>query len=255
LEEDEEGTDLTAEITLEKKRRYLDEINALYVTCTRAVMRLYFIQEKGLSAFNHLLDQTLCELFPEYKQTGVAETGVLEHYITDLSKATPLHVPTLKGKEVLFPRLRLRSIRERDTPEILYGKLLHECFSLIIDKSDVDHIVERILLGRSDADSYRQRLLNDLQKIISDTISSDWFDGKATALCERELIANDGSTLRPDRVIVREDCVVVVDYKTGKESRKHAEQVNHYKSQLQNIYNLPVEGYLLYTTVPKIVAV
>jgi RecB family exonuclease len=97
--------------------------------------------------------------------------------------------------------------------------------------------------------------LNDLQKILSDTISSAWFDGKATALCERELIASDGSTLRPDRVIVREDCVVVVDYKTGKESRKHAEQVNHYKSQLQNIYNLPVEGYLLYTTVPKIVAV
>ena len=255
LEEDEEGTDLTAEITLEKKRRYLDEINALYVTCTRAVMRLYFIQEKGLSTFNNLLDQTLCEQFAEYKSTGVAEKGVAEHYITDLSKATPLHVPTLKGKEVLFPRLRLRSIRERDTPEILYGKLLHECCSLIIDKDDVDPIVERILQGRSDADSYRQRLLNDLQKILSDTISSTWYDGKATALCERELIASDGSTLRPDRVIVREDCVVVVDYKTGKESRKHAEQVNHYKSQLQNIYNLPVEGYLLYTTVPKIVAV
>jgi ATP-dependent exoDNAse (exonuclease V) beta subunit len=255
LEEDEEGTDLTAEITLEKKRRYLDEINALYVTCTRAVMRLYFIQEKGMSPFNNLLDATFCELFSEFKTTGIAEIGVAEPYSTDLSKAIPLFVPSLKGKEVLFPRLRLRSIRERDTPEILYGKLLHECFSLLIEKSGVEQIVERILHGRSDSSTYKARLLNDLDKILSDSTASAWFDHNATLLCEREIIAGDGTTLRPDRVIVRADRVVVVDYKTGKESRKHADQVMHYKNQLQNIYQLPVEGFLLYTEGPKIIAV
>jgi ATP-dependent exoDNAse (exonuclease V) beta subunit len=56
-------------------------------------------------------------------------------------------------------------------------------------------------------------------------------------------------------VIVLPDRVIVVDYKTGKESRKHIDQVNTYKSQLQTIYSLPVEGYLLYTEGPQIMRV
>jgi ATP-dependent exoDNAse (exonuclease V) beta subunit len=254
-EDEEDGEELTAEITLEKKRRYLDEINGLYVTCTRAVSRLYFIQEKGMSPFNNLLDQTFYELFEEYKTTGAVETGVAAHYTTTLSNATPLHVPTLHGKDVLFPRLQLRSIHERDTPEILYGKLLHECFSLLNNKKEVDQVVDRIVQGRADAEAYRHRLLNDLKNILTDHTASTWYNEEATVICEREMIASDGTTLRPDRVLVHKDHVVVVDYKTGKESRKHAEQVSHYKSELQNMYNLPVRGFLLYTEGPRIVAV
>jgi len=252
--EDDEA-DLTTEITLEKKRRYLDEINTLYVSCTRAVMRLYFIQKKGTSPFNIMLDNTLYEVFPEFKSTGVCTHGIAEPYTTELYNSTPLHVPSLKGKEVLFPRLKLRSIRERDTPEILYGKLLHECFSLLVNHTTTTQIVDRVLRGRADASEHRDRLLNDLNKILSDTKASAWYSENITALCEREIIALDGSTLRPDRVIVGNDRIIVVDYKTGKESRKHAEQVNQYKSQLQQIYNLPVEGYLLYTEGPTIVEV
>lgn len=252
---DDETTDLTAEITLEKKRRYLDDINTLYVSCTRAVMRLYFIQKKGMSTFNKMLDATLSEVFPDYKSTGISEQGVAAPYTTELHKSTPLHVPTLKGKEVLFPRLQLRSIRERDTPEILYGKLLHECFSLLVDKANIEQLVDRVLIGRADAPQHRDKLMSDLKKILSDSIASAWYDEQVRTLCEREMIAIDGTTLRPDRVIVHDDRIVVVDYKTGKESRKHAEQVNQYKSQLQQIYNVPVEGYLLYTEGPTIVAV
>jgi ATP-dependent exoDNAse (exonuclease V) beta subunit len=254
-DEDEETDDLTEEIALEKKRRYLDEINTLYVSCTRAVMRLYFIQEKGMSAFNKLLDQSLSELFPEYKTNAVTEIGRMEKYVSELSKATPLHVPSLQGKEILFPRLRLRSVRERDTPEILYGKLLHECFSQLHHKEEIEHVVDRILQGRTDASEYKPRLIADIQNTLCHSTASAWYSEQATTLCEREIVTADGTALRPDRVIVHSDRVVVVDYKTGKESPKHSEQVSNYKIQLQKMYGLPVEGFLLYTEGPKIVPV
>ena len=247
--------DLTSEIALEKKRRYLDEINNLYVGCTRAAERMYFIQEKGGSVFNNMLDATLYEVLPEYKSSGVAEIGTRAPYTTKQSTTTPLHVPSLKGKEVLMPRLKLRSIRERDTTEILYGKLLHECFSLITNQNEIEHITDRVLQGRADAADHREKLLHDLNNILTDTTAVSWFNANSTILCEREILANDGSILRPDRVIVLPDRVIVVDYKTGKESRKHTDQVNTYKSQLQTIYNLPVEGYLLYTEGPQIMRV
>jgi ATP-dependent exoDNAse (exonuclease V) beta subunit len=56
-------------------------------------------------------------------------------------------------------------------------------------------------------------------------------------------------------VIVSHDKVVVVDYKTGKQLARHADQVNVYKQELQSIYKKPVEGYLLYTEGPEIMAV
>jgi ATP-dependent exoDNAse (exonuclease V) beta subunit len=249
---DEEGDDLSSEIGLEKKRRYLDEINNLYVACTRAATRLYFIQEKGGSIFNKMLDQTLYDVFPNFKTTGVEEVGVKERYITKQASTKPLHVPVLKGKEVLFPKLRLRSTRERDTPEMTYGKLLHECFSLLQSKNDVTHIAERVMMGKANSGLYKNRLIKDLQQILQDPMASSWFKGEGTVYCEQEMITHKGVTLRPDRVIVLEDRVLVVDYKSGKESAHHIQQVNNYKSELTNMYNLPVEGYLLYTEGPVI---
>jgi hypothetical protein len=39
------------------------------------------------------------------------------------------------------------------------------------------------------------------------------------------------------------------------ENKKHKEQVSRYKAELLKLYQLPVEGYLLYTEGPTICAV
>jgi ATP-dependent exoDNAse (exonuclease V) beta subunit len=248
----EDSDDLTEEISLEKKRRYLDDINNLYVACTRAASRMYFLQEKGGSAFNKMIDETLSNIFTEYKLTGTAEFGVQELHQTKQATAQPIHVPQLKGKEMLLPRLKLRSKLQRDTPEIIYGKLLHDCFSLLKTASDLDAVLETVLKGRADAGKHREKLTQDIQQVLTHTTAAEWFDGAASVYCEREMIASNGATLRPDRVVVFQNKVVVVDYKTGKESPNHSKQVNEYKQELERIYSMPIEGYLLYTDGPGI---
>jgi len=91
-----------------------------------------------------------------------------------------------------------------------------------------------------------------LNQILKDPIASSWFKSEGSIYCEQEIITDKGDTLRPDRVIVLKDRVLVVDYKSGKESSHHIHQVNSYKSELKNMYNLPVEGFLLYTEGPTI---
>ena len=253
---DNEGEDdLTAEISLEKKRRYLDDINNLYVACTRAESRMYFLQEKGGSAFNKMIDETLSNIFTEYKLTGIVEFGIQDIHHTQQATAQPIHVPQLKGKEMLLPRLKLRSKLQRDTPEIVYGKLLHDCFSMLKTANDADSVIEKVLKGRADADKHREKLNNDIQQVLTHTTASSWFDDSASVYCEQEMVATNGETLRPDRVVVFQNKVVVVDYKTGKESPNHSKQVKEYKEELQRIYSMPIEGYLLYTDGPHIQAV
>ena len=246
---------LTPEITLERKRRFLDDINNLYVACTRAGMRMYFIQQKGQSMFNKLLDATLANTFPEYKQNGIAEIGLAESFVHEKKEANAIQTPSLQGREMLFPKLKLRSSIQRDTPEMEYGKTLHECLSLITHADTIDSTVRRVISGKNDFDQQHSRLVSDLQKIMQDKQAAMWFEENSTIYCEREFVSVAGKTLRPDRVIVNHDKVVVVDYKTGKQLARHADQVNAYKQELQSIYQKPVEGYLLYTEGPTIMAV
>ncbi|MFM2202053.1 MAG: hypothetical protein RL040_1253 [Bacteroidota bacterium] len=251
LEENDED-DLTTNITIEKKRRLLDEINNLYVACTRASERMYFIQKKGGSVFNKLVGETLCNCFPLYAETGRVEFGVAEKYSTKKSEVTPLHIAELHGKEVLFPKLKLRSKLERDTPEITYGKLLHECLALLDSAEQAEQIVDRVLAGGLHSTDHKNKLLLDIQKVMETPNSQAWFDSKNRIFRERELIASSGETLRPDRVVVTQDKVIVIDYKSGLENKKHHEQVKTYKNELSKLYTMPVEGFLVYTEGPTI---
>jgi ATP-dependent exoDNAse (exonuclease V) beta subunit len=123
---------------------------------------------------------------------------------------------------------------------------------MLQSENEIEEITNKVLRGKTNSNLHRDRLRNDLEKIIKDPIASDWFTANANVYCEQEMITLDGATLRPDRVVVLKDRVVVVDYKSGKEYAHHVQQVNNYKNELKNMYTLPVEGYLLYTDGPII---
>ena len=45
---------------------------------------------------------------------------------------------------------------------------------------------------------------------------------------EREVISEEGELLRPDRIIINDNRVSIIDYKTGSEDLKHHRQINSY---------------------------
>jgi len=251
----ESDEDLTKELSNENRLRFLDDINSMYVACTRAATRLYFIQEHGGTPFNKTLQDVLTTCFPIYAETGMVELGKQDDYTTQKASTTPTKTPRLTGKEMLYPKLRVLSAIKTDSPEITYGKLLHECLSLLKNANQTNEAIERVLQGRKDAQLHRTKLTTDIIKLTASTQTSTWFSDYEALHCERELISQQGFTLRPDRVVVLPDRVVVIDFKTGKQSEKHHGQVEVYKRELQHIYNKPVEGYLMYTEGPSIISV
>jgi ATP-dependent exoDNAse (exonuclease V) beta subunit len=61
--------------------------------------------------------------------------------------------------------------------------------------------------------------------------------------------------LRPDRVIIKNNQAIVIDYKTGEMKKTDHEQVQNYCSILRQMGYKPVKGYLLYTQDIQIVKV
>ena len=63
---------------------------------------------------------------------------------------------------------------------------------------------------------------------------------------ERELIAGDGRLLRPDRMAIGENEIILLDYKTGRPDESHLLQVGDYVSALKELTDKKIRAYLLY---------
>lgn len=133
------------------------------------------------------------------------------------------------------------------------GKLLHEIFSNIRTKEEAEgalkDYVERGILT-SEKQVIRIRKLID--NALNNEKVKDWFDGHYEVVneCEIAHLDEDGKpvTHRPDRVMITDNEVVVVDFKFGRPNpEKYNGQVSLYMSLLQQMYPThSVRGYLWY---------
>jgi len=83
-----------------------------------------------------------------------------------------------------------------------------------------------------------------------------WFEGGAASLREAEIVDAVGEVHRPDRVVLGQDKVEVVDFKVGKREEGHHDQVRAYVDLLQAVFaKLKVTGYLVYLDEPAVVEV
>jgi ATP-dependent exoDNAse (exonuclease V) beta subunit len=72
-------------------------------------------------------------------------------------------------------------------------------------------------------------------------------------MIERDVVLMDGSTGRPDRVVIYDDRIEVIDYKTGGSREKDKNQVADYMRALRaSSGGKPVLGALLYNHPPHI---
>jgi len=96
-----------------------------------------------------------------------------------------------------------------------------------------------------DSSSIEQQLVSFMAKAGVQSIFTR--KEKRTVLNEQEFVNHDGRLFRMDRVIVDEDAVAVIDYKTGDENEKYAEQVQEYMNILSGIYaGRSIRGMLAY---------
>ena len=74
---------------------------------------------------------------------------------------------------------------------------------------------------------------------------------------EKEIIDEKGNTFKIDRMIVHNDAVDIIDFKSGEtQTKEHQEQIEHYARLIKEIYpGKPVRSHLLYIEEQKVVTV
>jgi ATP-dependent exoDNAse (exonuclease V) beta subunit len=116
----------------------------------------------------------------------------------------------------------------------------------IISPEDIDASITKIIQQGLVSLEESEILKQTISELLSLNEVSTWFTTDWQVKTESEILLQDGTTLRPDRVLLKENKAIIIDYKTGKEETKHADQVNGYANVLNHLGYTSIDKFLFY---------
>ena len=125
------------------------------------------------------------------------------------------------------------------------GTVLHDILSRVRIPSDLDSSVHQAVIA-GDLEASREKEVEDL---LANRIAGhpDWFPEKgAKILNETSLIDSDGREWRPDRVVVKDGTVTIIDYKFGQKDPGYRSQVARYAAIYRRLGFGKVNAFLWY---------
>lgn len=254
------------EFKQESQQMLMDGLNLLYVAFTRPKYNLVVYapkNEKAGESLNTVGD--LLQVCLPFSEDGQFRKGLAMSDKGDetLQGEDCLEIPFVNEAKQAHFRQSNRAkdfIRDEENSESRYiqrGKLLHHLFELIRHKDDVESAVQSLvnegLLSRDEEAEY----LDFARKALSQEEVQDWYTGHYTLYNECSILFKDENgqlqERRPDRVVMKEDRVIVIDFKFGKERKQYHKQVNEYVRLLKEMGFEQVEAYLWYVEQAEIV--
>lgn len=262
----------------EHLKAYIDNLNLLYVALTRAKTELY-----------------LCPFSPKFNKDGsisISDIGTFIYEIVSKMKDQPNHIgtvddqmnfhlgskkmwgekknsgdipltlehyPVWQPKGRISVKYRFRDYMEPEQNELSAideGKLLHEIFKSVKYANDVPQAVQQAYLSGLIQWKEKEKYCAKIIEFISNQQASEWFGKEYHIINERDILFPGGNKARPDRVIIANDIVKVIDYKFGQsEENSYLKQVKFYCNTLRKMGYPKVEGYIWYVKNNKIIAV
>jgi ATP-dependent exoDNAse (exonuclease V) beta subunit len=242
---------------LEENKSLLDDINLMYVATTRPTDRLYLFtsDQKSESYLSAKVNRALDVLnigdnhILEYGERVKKENAKheLQSDILDL-ELEPLE--TIGREEVINISYEHDKYQNETVKKALdYGKTIHQLFADIDTVDDVTYVLKNAMQTGLISKAESIELQAKFTKLLSSKQVKKWFIHDVKLIKERSLVDKNGDELRPDRIVISDNQVTVIDYKTGAVSKddlkKYKNQVLGYVNALKNMDYKNVKGYLL----------
>ncbi len=243
----------------------LDSLNKWYVDFTRAREILYIIapmspkqdkanihnmisgfvlgtDDSNIDANNRLNFKTADDItytFGDENQQKVSE---------DKKKKTKTEGMSMTYSDIAFygdDKIRISITGDDEAKEL--GTEIHAALQKLVRFPETEAEIEKFVKGQPL--SLRNKLRSIFMQIINNESLRPYFFVDATDIVmnEAEIILDDGTTKRPDRIVVKDDHVMIIDYKTGKKNDSlYRKQLENYKNLLENMGYKNVRWDILY---------
>jgi ATP-dependent exoDNAse (exonuclease V) beta subunit len=243
----------------ETNRQLIDNLNLLYVAFTRAQEALYvFCKDREEGSLKNVSDltrkvlgktmYTLGEPPSDGSTAMPIPTVAIIHKTVSLKDISNRVKIAFQGKLLIDPAVNKPSRPVND------GKILHEIFTFIKRREDIKFAVTRLQIQGIIAAEDQNRYIRFIEYAMNDLQVSTWFTGDWKILNEAEIILPRGEIKRPDRVMIKGNQTIVIDYKFGtKVETKYQTQVSDYARLLKDMGYPGVNAYLWYVKLGRVV--
>ena len=204
---------------------HIDNMNMLYVAITRAERELYiFTANKQLkNSTDELIANAVTTIkhieFNEAISTYSLGTKTMANHTEkedrNVENVTFTHFSSTNTRHVIatnLPHYRKHTDQKMTLSERHYGLIMHSIFSKITNLDQVENEIQNKLKNGELTLGILEKLRLDIDSAATNTHVKDWFSGNYTVYAERAILQTAGENYRrPDRVMIGEGKVVVVD--------------------------------------------
>ena len=249
-------TEFARDYVEEKLRTFIDELNLFYVAVTRACKELYVsVPQKSGGLYKFLSEalfqeQSLLTFGEPQPHVLSSKKPKAEPHICQTYPSTP---PSLRLK-VRLDEDQSAAMEDLDLHPRQKGLILHALLSRIRCEADIETEWEGLSAqGLTPSQpQVRQEYISALKAFLHREDIAPWFDGSWKVYNEAEILLpsrRGQRQLRPDRVMEKQGCVVVMDYKFGQPRPEHQRQIDGYVAVLKEMGYKHVEGKIIYINI------
>ena len=253
----------------EKLQLWVDSLNMLYVALTRPRKNLVvWCRDGQKNTISELMASAIAgKLEAESKDEGITY---------QMGEVCPSEEPTKEKVEVNKLNIKPQSISVRmesiDTniefkqsnrsasfiegeddgsgKYIRQGEIMHNLFAMVRIPKDVPSAIERLRMeGIIESGAHERQILKLTNWALKHPKVKEWFSGTWELYNECAILYRENGVLqtrRPDRVMIKDGEVIVVDFKFGKPYPEYEAQVREYMDLLEDMGYDHVRGYIWY---------
>ena len=266
------------EYVKEKNQLWVDNLNLLYVAFTRPKSNLVIWCKKGLSnsvsdLLSNAVQQIQCLSKKESESQSESQEETDDCYTlgmicpSDESRTNQasnkllikpqgisVHMESLQTSIEFKQSNRSSDFIQGEVGEgekyIRQGQLLHTLFSCIHTLEDIPSAIKQLRMeGVIESDAHETQIRKLTEWALGHPMVKEWFSGKWELYNECAILyEKDGElqTRRPDRVMMKDGKVIVLDFKFGKPSPRYHQQIREYMDLLKEMGYNHIRGYLWY---------
>lgn len=234
----------------------LDKMNLFYVAMTRPELRLYALNDYDPKKFGGLIHEELSSLFPNMDEDGLLEVGEAGPIVTKESEKSVLYEPTDFTNCLWYPDIVFRKVQREESEEQMEEQRFGNDFHLLMSKCatslDVDVVLSQLLSEGLIEEKNEVSLRAIAHAFWQKMEEGQYLEGNEKILNEQLILAGENEGKKPDKVFIKTNEVLVVDFKTGKIDQQHMEQIVAYGNLLEEIYKKPSRCLLYYSALNQL---
>ncbi|MFH2141196.1 MAG: UvrD-helicase domain-containing protein [Bacteroidota bacterium] len=253
----------------EKLDAYIDNLNLMYVAFTRAIDILITVSpelkvKEEIKSTGSLLkfiigNQNISENNDFYKLNEFYNT---EENFLEISTDIPQINEHVHNEDICINKyytnssdkpIKIKkyskeffSLTEKQKHNVNKGSVLHSIFERILYEKDIEFAVRHAASEGLIPDQEIDEILTVIKDSFKNPIVKEWFSETNNVLTEASILLPDNIQKRPDRVLLNNNLVKVIDYKFGEQNVSYNEQVKKYCKILGQMGYTKVRGYIWY---------